>query len=77
MPHYLIADAVLDFPGPSVEQVVAKVHALYHDKRPVTTVAVAQALGTDAPIVEDRLQRALHCRLLSHVPGQGWIPPVK
>ncbi len=75
MPEYLIADAVLNFPGPSIEQVVAQVLAHYQSRRSVATSIVAQSLGADARIVEDRLNQAMHCRLVLHVHGKGWIPP--
>ena len=77
MPDYLIADADLNFPGPTVQQVVAQVLARYKYKRPVTTTAVAKALGADKRIVEDRLQQAAQCRLLCRVFGGGWIPPIR
>jgi hypothetical protein len=77
MPDYLNTAAVLDFPGPSIEQVVAQVTAQAKTDQPVATKAIAQALTADERIVEDRLNQALVCRLVSFVHGKGWIPPVK
>ena len=77
MPNYLTCEANLDFPGPTIEQVVAQVLAHYKHNRPVTTIGVAVALGADKGIVAARLNQAFHCRLISRVPDRGWIPLVK
>lgn len=77
MPGYLTTDAKLDFPGPTVPQAVAQVLARYKHKRPVTTLAVARALGVHKKVALELLQRAAQLKLVTRVGFQGgWIPPI-
>lgn len=74
MPKYLTTEADLDFPIPNVERLVAQVRTLFDGTQPVTTEAVAKAIGADVRAVRDVLRRAEHARLLEQVPGRGWVP---
>jgi len=74
MPIYLTCEADLNFPVPNADRLVAQLRTLFDGTKPVTTKAIAIAIGGDAPAVEDVLRRAAHCGLVRQVYGQGWIP---
>jgi hypothetical protein len=72
---HITCEADLNFPGPTAEAVAAQVRALCRGNEPVTTAAVARAIGADCRAVEDSLRRARRAGLVRHVAGRGWIPP--
>jgi len=75
MAKYLTCEADLNFPGPSVERVVAQLRAMYDGKTPVLARDIALALGAERSTVDGALRHAAHCRLVVEVYGKGWIPP--
>jgi len=74
MTIYMTCEADLNFPVPNVERLVAKLCTLFDGERPVTTKAIALAVGGDVPAIEGVLQRAERNGLVRQVHGQGWLP---
>ena len=74
MSRYLTCEADLDFPVPNADRLVAHLRTLFDGAMPVTTKAIAIAVGGDVPAIEAVLRRAKHAGLLREVHGQGWIP---
>jgi len=77
MPISMTTEADLNFPVPNVERLVARLRTLFDGERPVTTKAIALAVGGDAPAIEAVLQRAERNGLVKQVIGQGWVPLAK
>jgi len=74
MTIYMTCEADLNFPVPNVERLVAQLRTLFDGEKPVTTKAIALAVGGDVPAIEGVLQRAERNGLVKQVIGQGWVP---
>lgn len=74
MPYYLTCEADLNSPVPNAERLVAQLCMLFDGATPVTTKAIAIAIGGDLPAVEAVLRRAEHAGLVRQVYDQGWVP---
>jgi hypothetical protein len=74
MPNYLTGEADMNFPGPSIEQVVAQVNALYEDKKPVTTLAVFIRQRGDVVFFRDVCEHLdRHGSFVSHLLAQALL----
>ncbi len=74
MRRYLTCEADLNFPVPDAASVVARLRTLFDGETPVTTKAIAIAIGGDLHALEAVLQRAERAGLVRYVHAQGWLP---
>ena len=72
--RYLTTESDESYGVPNAQAMADQVAAMYGGRRPVTTLAVARALGLSVGAVDTVLRRAANNGLVGRVHGRGWVP---
>jgi hypothetical protein len=72
--EYITCDAPMDFPVPTIDMLVERIHQMYDGKTPVSTKALAASYKLAEGAIAANLRHAAEMRAVQEIQAVGWIP---